>query len=433
MSAAGTAMPLDRRSLLDRMAAQLTGTVIARGLSAVAIALLARQVGPTEFGIYAACMTLAKITSVAFALGFDTWFLRAGARTTDDNALATANGNLLAIKGGLGLVWFALLMLLAPALAPATFPAAVLALCAGIVWLEEIALIAWTTFGARLQNRSASTLLVIFQALVTAATLGALLLGVDSLATILAARLAAAAVGAAISLYWLLRRWGISFALEQTPQMLRGTSPFALSVLLSVVYGSIDVLIVAQLLGPEATGLYSPASTLLVMLYLVPTAAYSVMIPVLSRLHSVDLAQLLKSARRFQWASLALGIVMGLTLWLVAPWLVALLYGPQFAETANLLRWLSPVLALHCVSFAFGAQLTATGRQSRRLLVQAVACVVSIAGNLALLPRLGLMGAIYTFYLSEITLVLGYWLLALLWENDQRNRLAEATLAGRRA
>lgn len=413
-------LPLDRRTLIGRMGAQLTGTVAARALSAIAIIVIARSVGPERFGAYAASMTLAKISSVAFGLGLETWMLRAGARTASDRDLATVSGNVLTIKATLGILWFAVIVGVAPLVSPTVFPLPVLALCAAIVWFEEIALVAWSTFAARLRNVTASILLIVGQALVCAFVVALALLGSETLVSFLSGRMIATALGAAISLVWLVHVWGVRVDRAQIPGTLRETAPFGASVLLSVIYGSVDVILVAQLLGTTAAGLYSPAATLVTILYLVPTAAYYVMIPVLSQLYNVNRVQLVRTAHRFLWGSIAMGIALGAALFIGADWMIGLLYGAEYAASAEVLRWLSPVLALHCVSFAFGAQLAATGRQSRRIVVQGVVCVVNIVANLILLPRFGVIGAAYAFLISEVILVAGYGLLALRWERDVR-------------
>jgi O-antigen/teichoic acid export membrane protein len=256
LSGAEATLPGARR-IIAGIVTLLSGSVAARALAALGVILLARQVGAEAFGLYAASMTLAKITSVAFSLGLDSWLLRAGSREDQRYSLPALTGASLGIKFGGGAIWLVLLVLIAPAVNGAAFPREIVALCALIVLFEEASASAWSGFQAALATRAASLNMVVFQALVLAGTLAAMARGADEVAPYLAARAGAAALGSALAVVWLARRVGVTRQPGAAAFALRGTLPFAASMGLAVLYGSADVVLVAHFLGPQAAGYYS--------------------------------------------------------------------------------------------------------------------------------------------------------------------------------
>ena len=410
----GAALPGSRR-ILTGIVTLLSGSVAARALAALGVILLARQVGAEAFGLYAASMTLAKITAVAFSLGLDSWLLRAGSREDQRYSLPALTGASLGIKLGGGAIWFVLLVLLAPAVNGAAFPRAIVALCALIVLFEEASASAWAGFQAALATRAASLNMVIFQALVLAGTLAVMARGADEVAPYLAVRAAAAALGSALAVAWLARRVGVARRPGAARFALHGTLPFAASMGLAVIYGSADVTLVAYFLGPQAAGYYAPAATLVATLYLIPTAAYYVMLPVLSRAHAADGALARRLARRMVAGSAALGVALAAPLALLAGPLIRLLYGPEFAPAAEVLTILALVLGLHCVSFSLGAILAAVGRQGPRVAVQGVVAALNVGLNLLVIEQWGITGVAWVFVASEVILGIGYWVLVRRW------------------
>jgi O-antigen/teichoic acid export membrane protein len=407
-------MPGARR-ILAGIVTLLSGSVVARALAAIGVILLARQVGAEAFGLYAASMTLAKITAVGFSLGLDSWLLRAGSREDQRYSLPALTGASLGIKLGGGALWFVLLVLIAPAINGTAFPRDVVALCALIVLCEEVSASAWSGFQAALATRAASLNMVIFQALVLAGTLAAIARGVDEVAPYLVVRAGAAALGSTLAVAWLARSVGVARRAGAARFALRETLPFAASMGLAVVYGSADVTLVAHFLGPTAAGYYAPASTLVATLYLIPAAMYYVMLPVLSRAHATNGALARRMAAQMVAGSATLGVALAAPLALLAGPLVSLVYGPEFAPAAEVLTILALVLGLHCVSFSLGAILAAVGRQGERVAVQAFAAALNVGLNLLIIRQWGITGVAWVFVASEVVLSIGYWGLVRRW------------------
>ncbi len=251
--------------------------------------------------------------------------------------------------------------------------------------------------------------MVLTQALVLLSTLWLIGLNEQNLTVYLGARVVAVAIGCAISLGLMVQRIKWRFAPNAFGPTLRATVPFAASLALSAIYGSADVLLVAALLGPGASGVYAPAVTIVSILFMVPASIYGVTLPVLSRSYQNADGSFGRLAKQLIWAHVGLGLVMGGGLYIVAGTVVLAVLGAAYAATVNLLQILSIVLALHCVSFALATILIVVGWQGRRVQVQALAAVVNVGLNLMLITYWGVIGVAWIYVVSDLVLVAGYW------------------------
>ncbi|MGH0028177.1 MAG: polysaccharide biosynthesis C-terminal domain-containing protein [Myxococcota bacterium] len=91
-------------------------------------------------------------------------------------------------------------------------------------------------------------------------------------------------------------------------------------------------------------------------------------------------------------------------LWLVGPQLLGLAFGPEFDDSASVLRILAGVLGLSFVSRLLGSFLMAARQEHVRNRSYRVAAAVSVAGNAVLIPALGIHGAALAAVAVEIVL-----------------------------
>jgi O-antigen/teichoic acid export membrane protein len=392
--------------------------MVERLLRAIALILIARQVGPAAFGQYTASLALTTILSVGFGLGLDVWLVRNGNRTAEHGRLAQLASTSLVIRVGLGLGWLAGLALLVPWLDANAYPPQLFLGVALAVWLEEIANLVWSTFKAALQNQTLLKFVTLMQALFVAAIVLLMVLGVRAVLTFVWLQVAVAAIHALVAIAWQIRTFGWRWAPATIRPTLRATFPFALSTVLAMIYGRADIALAASLLGERAAGLYAPAVSLANALALIPTAMFFVMVPVLSREYLEQPQWAERTARRFVLVNAGLGLLAGGALALLAGPIVRVLYGPAFAPTAYLLAILGGVLAARFVSLALATVLVAVDRQTPRVAIQAIVAVLNIGLNLWLIRQWGLPAVAGVYVLTEWLLVVGYAFLVWLWRRD---------------
>ena len=105
---------LTRGAMARSMATLFSGSIVAQGMTALALLLTARQLGVEGYGQYAACIAITSLASILFSLGLDLWLLREGGRSV--HRLPAYAGSVLGIKALFGLAWMAAFFLLAPLL-----------------------------------------------------------------------------------------------------------------------------------------------------------------------------------------------------------------------------------------------------------------------------------------------------------------------------
>ena len=393
-----------------------SGTAVARVLSAFIIFIVARQLGLEQFGLYTAAWSLAKLTSAFFSLGLDSWLLRDA--QGNDAQIGRSTGSALALKSGLGAIWLFFLIILAPYLSQDTFPASLLIYSAVAVWLEEIGITAVASFKAALRNTVTVWLVIFSQLIIFLATLGLAWMDFDAPATYLSVRMITTGIGTIVALYFMFRHFPVVLHLADLSQTLRETMSFGISHGLSVIYGKADITIIAYFLGSTAAGIYSPASSLMATLFLVPTAVYEVMLPVFSRMRVENEKQIPKKGFNLILLSMGLGLLLGIGLVIIAYPLVWLLYTPEFLASAPILVILSNVLLFKCISFALAALLAAIGWQGKRVWIQLGASIFNIGLNLLVVRNHGIIGVAYVYVLTEFLLTAGYLSLFLLWQRE---------------
>jgi O-antigen/teichoic acid export membrane protein len=399
---------LTRRNVLQSIATLLSGSVVAQGVTALTLLLIARQLGAENYGQYAACLVLAGLTAIVFSLGLDHWLLKEGGRLP--RQLGEFFGSVFTLKLVGGIVWLGLISILAFFLNQETYPARLFQLSALTVLLDTLFATALTTFKAGLRNKITSTLEAgsdIAWLLLTLLFIGA---GEKRVIVFVSIRALVLAGSLAMALFSARRLVKLSANLAITKRALRESLPFASSDLLALAGMRMDVLIIAFTLGKVATGLYSPAVGLVNAAFLVPAAVYMVMVPVISKLHATDPRQARLTSRRTIVLLVGIGIVMALGFAISAPYLVGLM-GASFRGSLRVLQILSIVLLLKSASFAMAAILVVYGQQGRRTVVQALAVLLNTGSNLLIVSSAGIVGVAWVYVLTELFLLIGYgWL-----------------------
>jgi O-antigen/teichoic acid export membrane protein len=169
--------------------------------------------------------------------------------------------------------------------------------------------------------------------------------------------------------------------------------PIGFSGLLVIAYARIDGVLVYAIGGAHEAGLYNAIYNVLDQSHFVPVAIMTTLAPVLSAAWPSDPERLLRASRMIV-ELLSIVSFGGLAVAIVASEpLVRLVFGAEFVEAAPALPVLGGAFVLICYSYLNDNLLLVLGRQKRLLWISLVALVVNLAGNAALIPPFGFMGA----------------------------------------
>lgn len=183
-------------------------------------------------------------------------------------------------------------------------------------------------------------------------------------------------------------------------ELLRDSWPLALSGLAIMVYMRIDQIMIGQMIGDEAAGIYSAATRVSEVWYFIPMVIVATVFPTLlkTKKHSEDLYYL--RLQQLYDSMVWLSILISLPLTFLAAPIIDLLYGASYAEAG-------PVLAVHIWASVFVFLGTVSGKWfviENRLVMglhrTLLGAGFNIALNFAFIPTLGPLGAAWATLVS---------------------------------
>ncbi|MCB8978761.1 MAG: flippase [Ardenticatenaceae bacterium] len=217
---------------------------------------------------------------------------------------------------------------------------------------------------------------------------------------------------------WQLRRAGwISQYRQLWPTALPHTAvsrhllqqawPLGISIFLSIAYTRLAVLLLAAWRDAEAVALYSAAWRLVEPTQILPASLLAAVFPAFALALSQDRHRASRLGRQTSLLLALAGGLVALTFWLSAPWLVGWLYGPDFADSAPVLRLLGLTVLPVYLNYSLTHYLIAHGQQ--RILTGLTAVTLCLHTLLCWLfiPRLGLLGPALSVLIVESVLLLG--------------------------
>ena len=182
--------------------------------------------------------------------------------------------------------------------------------------------------------------------------------------------------------------------------------PLGAAVALNFLYDKIDILLISKMLGFTESAIYSIAYGL----FKAASLSYTFfLIPALSKISYFSRR---KSAVRLFLAKYTFNIFLicifvTVALVISADFIVELLYGEKFGESANILKVLSFVTLGMGLNNLFGVALNGLGLYKENLYVTFTGLIINVVLNLMLIPTMGIMGAVIATLATEYLVLAG--------------------------
>lgn len=176
-------------------------------------------------------------------------------------------------------------------------------------------------------------------------------------------------------------------------RLLRSGTLLILAAAFTLVINSLPILVLERLHGASAAGLYSVGARVLIIVYTIPLAFMTIVLPVMARGHEQNPEILHETFRRTRDLLFWLAVPVGLGATLLARPAITLVFGPAFAPAIvpfSILLW-QPVLV--CPWIVTSNALIAQRRERANLLLCAVTASLTVMLSLALIPAWGAVGA----------------------------------------
>lgn len=366
-------------------------TATRMGVGLVTFILLARYLGPSQFGIIATAIAYCTFVGIITDFGLSIYTLRSAAMAPDDAARIVRNA--LAVKLSLSLLAAIVgIVVLFAVVATTRIPVYALAFVGAAAYSAgDLSLIV-----LRAHRRFAD------EAKLVVATSVMLMLGVGGTAALTHDVTAAAIAFAvtrllylAIILFSLRRSLAVVGSAESLLQRVIDTlgraRGFAADAILTSLSGQIDVLLFGLLLSAHDRGIYQAGSRLVQVIMPFAAVLSTVYMPALAfAAGRDDRVGFRSSAQRLNLEFTGLAIFGGLAFALLGPRLTVLLYGNRYEALIPLWAGFGAFAMLRFSSAAYGIQLAALGHIRTRITAQLIAMTVFAALTMRLLPRQGL-------------------------------------------
>ncbi|WP_407393603.1 flippase [Methanobrevibacter sp.] len=182
--------------------------------------------------------------------------------------------------------------------------------------------------------------------------------------------------------------------------------PFAVTGILYTIYYSIDVVMLANMVGNYATGIYNATYKLISVLTLFYTVYTAVIFPVMSKFFKNDKAMLLISFEKSIKYLMLIIIPLAVGTVFYSADIIHLIYGHEYDAASSVLSILIWTVCLLFISGAANTLLNASHKEVTVTKIYAIAAVFNIALNFFMIPYLSYNGAAITTVLSDLLIVI---------------------------
>ncbi len=367
------------------------------------LALLARHFDPNTMGQLFFAMALALLLTMPTELGTHRYLTRAIA--ADPANAGRHLGAVISLRLPLLVVSYALLSAVAWAVSPGI--AAIVMLASLYSFLDSFYFSVSFAFTAQRRVAYHVAMYSLGQVLLAGLVGAAVLAGGDIAIALLgyvASHLAMVAVAVAL-VRWRLGPVPIRFDPTAMLKLARDTTPFFVLVFLDLLLFKIDTVMLWLLRTPVEVAHYESAHKFLEVSRSVVRPMGLIFLPVCVMVATRgDWPQFRTLAAKLVSAATSLGLVTAAIVIFAGGWALPWVWGDAYTHAIPVLRVL--FLSVPAVFVAFISQILVTALRLERsaILGMALAVVLNIALNAAVIPRWGAIGAAWTTLASEVSI-----------------------------
>jgi len=382
------------RNIAKNTAVLFIAQGISYGLGFIYTIYLARYLGPSEFGILSFAMAFATVFSVFADIGIQTIIVREVAR--EKSLLMKYIANVTLIKIILGIATFGLIALTINILGYPQSTVAVVYLIGIMVILNTFSQMYYSVFQAFEMMEYMGIGLILQALLVLVGVLAAINLGYDILSFALIYCLTSFLV---LSYNLFVFRFHpfkkvnaplhtlVEFDWSFWKATIYQAIPFALSTIFVNIYSWLDTVILSSMKGGEVVGYYNAAYRIVAVILFLPSAFMGAILPIMARLHVTSGDALKLSLEKSCKYLFIMGLPITVGIFILAPHIIDLVYGQQYAPATTALQILAPSIWVIFINMVLNTYLNSINRQSISAKIFFVCAVISIVMNITLIPQ----------------------------------------------
>lgn len=182
--------------------------------------------------------------------------------------------------------------------------------------------------------------------------------------------------------------------------------PFAITGLFSSIYYSIDVVMLTNIVGNYATGIYNATYKLISVLTLFYSIYTAVIFPVMSKFYRNDEKLLSITYEKSIKYLMIIIIPLATATMIYSADIIQFIYGAEYSDASSVLSILIWTVCLLFISGAGNTLLNASHKEITVTKIYGMAAVFNVVLNFILIPYLSYDGAAITTVLSDILIVI---------------------------
>ena len=185
---------------------------------------------------------------------------------------------------------------------------------------------------------------------------------------------------------------------------------YGLFAVLYPVFFQVSTILLKYLGSDAQAGRWAIALAIMTAIYLIPATIYGkFLLPKLHRWAAHDKPKFWLVYRRGNVGMFLLGIAVSISLVVVSPFAVPVLFGEAYRGVIAILMVLALCPPIRFLSTSMGSALLTDHHMRYRVYAMAWATVVAVLLNAALIPRFSEIGAAWATVTAEIVLLAGTW------------------------
>lgn len=394
------------KTIFNNMSWILISQIVASICGFIWTILIARYLGVYDYGILGFATSLTGILAIVIDFGINTHIVRHIA--TDYDSAPKYLGNALPLKSVLAVFTIILTLIIVLIMRCDELTITVTLLFA----LEIIIKSFISTINGGFQafekgkyqgigNTLLNTILLIFILLAIFSDLG--LLGI-TFAYLISNAIALIYVYVAFTKH--VTKPKFEFDKAFCDKIMRYSLPFAITGALYSIYYSIDIIMLTNLVGNAATGIYTASYKLINVITLLYTAYTAVIFPVMSKFFKNDEKLLDVSYEKSIKYLMLIMIPLAMATMIYSVDIIQLIYSAEYLDSAPTLSILIWTVCLLFVASPGNILLQASHKEVTVTKIYAVAAVFNFILNLILIPKFSFIGAAITTVVSDILIVI---------------------------
>ena len=398
------ATPLARNTLWA-----LGGSGMRLLIQAIYFIIIARCLGPGQYGAFIAATALMAVMSPFVGLGYGFLLIKNVSR--DRRLFREYWGNSLVMTTVSGSLLTFLAMTICRLVLPHSIPMLVIV----FISVSDLIFVRLLDMGAMafqsVERLSGNAKLSVLISLTRLVGIAGLALGFSHPGVLAwsAVYLTGSIVAALVAVVW------VTFSLGRPKLALHriwgeGAEGFYFSVSLSAqtIYNDIDKTMLARLATLEAAGVYAAAYRMIDVAFIPVRALLTAAYPGFFRNGKDGLGGTIRYGRGLLVRTIPYALFAFAGLLLGAP-LVPHILGHQYADITAALRWLALLPVLKTLHFFIADALTGAGHQGTRTVIQIGVAIFNVLINLWIIPAYGWRGAAWSSLASDGLLALSMW------------------------